>query len=105
MWDGDHSQQEISSSEERIRHERSRLPSSEMGMRMEDVLAIWTPARLAEVLETSAQSITPWIRSGFAPRSREYELQVKSGGRLQASNFDPDRDYVSGGLLRKRRGR
>lgn len=72
-------------------------------MDIRDVLEIWTPARLAEVTETSAQSVTFWIRNGMVPRSREYELQVKSGGRLRATNFDPERDYVRGGLERKRR--
>lgn len=72
-------------------------------MDIEDVLAIWSPARLAEILGTSTQNICVWIRRGVVPLSREYELQVKSGGRLLASTFDPDVDYVTGGLRDKRK--
>lgn len=71
-------------------------------MKLEDVLQIWTPARLAEVMDTSIQNICGWMKEGEVPRSREYELQVKSGGRLHARNFDPERDYTAGG---RRRGK
>jgi hypothetical protein len=67
-------------------------------MDIEDALAIWSPARLAEILGTSTQNICVWIKRGVVPLSREYELQVKSGGRLTASTFNPDVDYVTGGL-------
>ena len=63
-------------------------------MTIEQVLRIWSPARLAEILNTSTQNVSLWIREGRVPRSREYELQVKSRGKLQASTFDPDRDYM-----------
>lgn len=66
-------------------------------MTIEEVLEIWAPVRLAEVLETSVQNICGWLRDGRIPRGREYELQVKSGGKLIASNFDPSRDYVADG--------
>lgn len=71
-------------------------------MTIDDVLEIWVPARLAEVLETSIQNVSGWLREGKIPRGRQYELQVKSGGRLIASTFDPGRDYVSDG---RRHGR
>jgi len=71
-------------------------------MKLEDVLEIWSLARLAEVLDTSISNVCGWAKTGEIPRSREYELQVKSGGRLQASNYDPDRDYLSMGPRNKR---
>lgn len=71
-------------------------------MAIEDVLAIWSPARLAEILGTSTQNICVWVKRGTVPLCREYELQVKSGGRLLASTYDPGVDYVSGGLQDKR---
>lgn len=71
-------------------------------MTMEQVLEIWTPAKLADVLDTSVQNICGWLREGRIPRGRQYELQVKSGGRLIAIGFDPGRDYVAGGRQRKR---
>lgn len=74
----------------------------EVTMTIEEVLEIWVPARLAEVLETSIQNVFGWLRAGKIPRSRQYELQVKSGGRLIANTFDPSRDYVSDG---RRHGR
>ena len=66
-------------------------------MTVDEVLELWVPARLAEVLGTSAQNVSGWLREGKIPRGREYELQVKSGGRLMASDFDPTRDYVVDG--------
>jgi len=74
----------------------------EVTMTIEDVLEIWVPARLAEVLETSIQNVSGWLREGKIPRGRQYELQAKSGGRLIANTFDPSRDYVSDG---RRHGR
>jgi len=70
-------------------------------MDIEDVLAIWSPARLAEICGTSTQNVSIWIKEGRVPRSREYELQVKSRGRLQASTFDPDRDYMRDRYLQR----
>ena len=64
---------------------------------MDEVLEIWAPVRVAEVLETSIQNVCGWMREGKVSCSRKYELQVKSGGRLIASNFDPVRDDVSDG--------
>ena len=72
-------------------------------MTIDEVLEIWVPARLAEVLDTSMQNISGWLKDGRIPRCREYELQVKSGGRLTASNYDPGRDYVFQGRRRGRR--
>lgn len=72
------------------------------GMDIDDVLAIWSPARLAEICNTSTQNVSGWIREGRVPRSREYELQVKSRGKLQASTFDPDRDYMSNRYYKRR---
>ena len=66
-------------------------------MSIDEVLAIWRPARLAEVLETSIQNISGWSKEGRIPQGRQYELQVKSSGRLIASNFDPSRDYLADG--------
>ena len=74
-------------------------------MTIEEVLAIWTPARLAEVLETSIQNISGWSKDGRIPQGRQYELQVKSNGRLVASTFDPDRDYVAEGRQCRRNRR
>ena len=72
-------------------------------MTIEEVLKIWTPARLSEVLGTSIQNVCGWMREDRIPMGRPYELQVKSGGRLQASNFDPERDYLANGQRRGRR--
>ena len=72
-------------------------------MKVEDVLAIWTPARLAEVCETTVQNVSGWIKDGRVPKSREYELQVKSGGRLLASTYDPDRDYLQDRHIKRRK--
>lgn len=72
------------------------------GMTIEQVLEIWTPANLAAVLDTSIQNVCGWLSSGRIPRGRQYELQVKSGGRLIAIGFDSSRDYVSGGRQRQR---
>ena len=66
-------------------------------MTVDEVLEIWAPARLAETLETSIQNVSGWLREGRIPRGRQYELQVKSGGKLVASTFDPNRDYVADG--------
>lgn len=74
-------------------------------MTIEEVLEIWAPVRLAEVLETSIQNISGWLREGKIPRGREYELQVKSGGKLMAGNFDPSRDYVAEGRRCRRNAR
>lgn len=71
-------------------------------MTIEQVLEIWTPAKVAEVLETTVQNVCGWLREDRIPRGRQYELQAKSGGRLIACGFDPSRDYVAGGRLRKR---
>ena len=72
---------------------------------MEQVLEIWTPANLAAVLDTSIQNVCGWLSCGKIPRGRQYELQVKSGGRLIAVGFDSGRDYVTGGKLCKRNAR
>jgi hypothetical protein len=71
-------------------------------MTIEQVLKIWTPVKLAEVLQTSIQNVCGWLREGKIPRGRQYELQVKSEGRLIASTFDPSRDYVTDGQQRRR---
>ena len=72
------------------------------GMTIEQVLEIWTPANLAKVLDTSIQNVCHWLSDGRIPRGRQYELQVKSGGRLIAVGFDAGRDYVTGGRQRQR---
>lgn len=77
------------------------IPAAD-GMDIDDVLAIWSPARLAEVCDTSTQCVSGWIREGKVPKSREYELQVKSRGKLLASNFDPERDYMSNRYYKRR---
>jgi hypothetical protein len=66
-------------------------------MTIDEVLAIWTPASLEDVLETSIQNVSGWSKEGRIPQGRKYELQVKSSGRLVASTFDPSRDYVAQG--------
>lgn len=72
-------------------------------MTIEEVLSIWTPARLSEVLDTSIQNVCGWMREGRIPMGRQYELQVKSRGKLLAASFDPERDYVVNGRQRGRR--
>jgi len=74
-------------------------------MNIEDGLAIWSPARLAEILNTTTQNVSIWIKDGKVPRSREYELQVKSQGKLQASSLDPDRDYLQERYLKRQYSR
>ena len=66
-------------------------------MTIEEVLKIWTPVKIAEVLETSIQNVCGWLREGRIPRGRQYELQVKSEGRLIANTFDTSRDYITDG--------
>lgn len=85
-------------------HLESRDRSGEWtgGMTIEQVLEIWTPSNLAEVLDTSIQNVCHWLSDGKIPRGRQYELQVKSAGRLVAVGFDSDRDYVTGGRRCKR---
>ena len=79
------------------------LPRDETpSMTIEQVLKIWTPVKLAEVLETSIQNVCGWLREDKIPRGRQYELQVKSEGRLIANTFDPSRDYVTNGQQRGR---
>lgn len=64
-------------------------------MTIEEVLQIWRPARLAEVLDTTSQNISGWISDGRIPRCRQYEIQVKTGGQLIADSFDPELDYIA----------
>ena len=64
-------------------------------MTIEEVLQIWRPARLAEVLDTTSQNISRWIRHGRIPRCRQYEIQVKTGGQLIADSFDPELVYIA----------
>lgn len=73
-------------------------------MELDDVFEIWNPARLSDVLDTTVQNVSMWRKTGI-PLQRQYEIQVKSKGRLLASGFDPERDYVSNGLVQKYRGR
>ena len=52
-------------------------------------------AVVASALDTSSQNVCGWVASGVIPRGREYELQVKSGGKLVAESWDSTRDYLA----------
>ena len=63
-------------------------------MEIEEVMELWKPAQLARVLDTTTQNISAMIKKRQIPPGRQYELQVKSGGRLVASSYDPNRNYM-----------
>ena len=50
------------------------------------------PACTARAMVTSPQNISGWLADGI-PRSRQYEVQVKSRGTFIAEGWDPARDY------------
>lgn len=48
----------------------------------------------ARALNTTPHNIYRWRREGQVPRGRQYELQVKTRGALQADSYDPQADYL-----------
>jgi biotin operon repressor len=47
-----------------------------------------TEAKISQVLGISRQSVAKWRLTGLVPRGAAFELQVKSGNRLQAEEAD-----------------
>lgn len=47
---------------------------------------------IARIVGTTTQNVSSWKEK--IPRCRQYELQVKSGGVLQADDFNDNLDYV-----------
>lgn len=53
-------------------------------MRYTDALAHFkTVKRIAEKCGVSVQAVYAWEKTGVVPRTRAYELRVKSGGKLK----------------------
>ncbi|MFV0476971.1 MAG: Cro/CI family transcriptional regulator [Parahaliea sp.] len=64
-------------------------------MKMADVIEYFgSQGAVALVLGTSPQNISMMVKKDQIPKGRQYELQVKSGGVLVASTFDPAMDYA-----------
>lgn len=63
-------------------------------MNIQDVIAYFRgPACTARALDTTPQNISGWIAEDAIPRSRQYEIQVKSQGALIAESWNGERDY------------
>ena len=63
-------------------------------MDIQDVIAYFRgPACTARALNTTPQNISGWVAEGAIPRGRQYEIQVKSQGRLVAESWNPEEDY------------
>jgi hypothetical protein len=46
-----------------------------------------TQKAIAEFFNCSASTVNEWFFNGFVPLGRQYEAQVKTAGKLQASPF------------------
>ncbi|MEM9257720.1 MAG: hypothetical protein AAGA91_19955, partial [Pseudomonadota bacterium] len=64
-------------------------------MTMDDVLAVFKSVTgVAHITNTCTQAVSTWKRYGV-PDSRQYELYVKSQGKLIPEGFDPEVDYIA----------